>query len=106
VVQNTDNVPFRFLWFEFDWPLWIMLLVFAAVGAVVALGMALGVTRRRRTRKAKGDASGPFTRTAPCNLVDQTYSLVGSPDVRGQLPRVRTGTDGTPRRCASTLEPR
>ena len=52
VVQNTDNVPFSFLWFEFDWPLWIMLLVFTAIGAVVALGVA----RRRRTRKAERDA--------------------------------------------------
>ena len=52
VVQNTDSVPFSFLWFEFDWPLWVMLLVFTAIGAVVALGVA----RRRRTRKAKRDA--------------------------------------------------
>jgi len=52
VVQNTDNVPFSFLWFEFDWPLWIMLLVFAAIGAVMALDMALGVPRRRRSREA------------------------------------------------------
>ena len=52
VVQNTDSVPFSFLWFEFDWPLWIMLLVFTAIGAVVALGVA----RHRRTRKARRDA--------------------------------------------------
>lgn len=52
VVQNTDSVPFSFLWFEFVWPLWIMLLVFTAIGAVVALGAA----RRRRTRKTRRDA--------------------------------------------------
>lgn len=52
VVQNTDSVPFSFLWFEFVWPLWIMLLVFTAIGAVVALGVA----RRRRTRKARRNA--------------------------------------------------
>jgi uncharacterized integral membrane protein len=49
VVQNTETVPFSFLWFEFSWPLWIMLLVFMAVGAIVALGAA----RRRRTRKSR-----------------------------------------------------
>jgi uncharacterized integral membrane protein len=49
VVQNTDSVPFRFLWFEFNWPLWIMLLVFMAIGAVVFYGVA----RRRRWRKAR-----------------------------------------------------
>jgi len=52
VVQNTDSVPFSFLWFGFRWPLWIMLLVFMAIGAVVALGVA----RRRRSRKARRDA--------------------------------------------------
>lgn len=49
VVQNTDSVPFSFLWFEFRWPLWIMLLVFMAIGAVVSYG----VERRRRWRKAR-----------------------------------------------------
>lgn len=49
VVQNTDSVPFNFLWFEFNWPLWIMLLVFMAIGAVVFYGVA----RRRRWRKAR-----------------------------------------------------
>ena len=34
VVQNTDSVPFSFLWFEFVWPLWIMLLVFMALVAL------------------------------------------------------------------------
>ena len=52
VVQNTDSVPFSFLWFGFRWPLWIMLLVFTTIGALVALGVA----RRRRSLKAKRDA--------------------------------------------------
>lgn len=51
VVQNTDSVTFNFLWFEFRWPLWIMLLVFMAVGAVVFWGAA----RRRRARRAAGN---------------------------------------------------
>jgi hypothetical protein len=50
VFQNTGRVSFRFLWLTFEWPLWIMLLVFALVGAVVFWGVA----RRRRSRKAVG----------------------------------------------------
>jgi uncharacterized integral membrane protein len=46
VVQNTARTQFNFLWFQFDWPLWIMLVVFAAIGAVVA--WAAGVRRRAR----------------------------------------------------------
>ncbi len=47
VVQNTEATRFDFLWFEFEWPLWVMLVVFAAVGAVVFWFLA------RRRRKAK-----------------------------------------------------
>lgn len=49
VVQNTESVRFNFLWFEFRWPLWIMLVVFMAVGVVVFYGVA----RRRRARKSR-----------------------------------------------------
>ena len=48
VVQNTDSTQFNFLWFEFEWPLWVMLVVFMAVGALVFWLAA----RRRRKRKA------------------------------------------------------
>lgn len=48
-VQNTKSVTFNFLWFEFRFPLWIMLLAFMAIGAAVAYGVA----RRRRTLKAR-----------------------------------------------------
>ena len=48
IVQNTESVTFKFLWLEFRWPLWIMLVVFMAVGAVISYGVA----RRRRARKA------------------------------------------------------
>lgn len=47
IVQNTESVSFNFLWFEFRWPLWIMLLVFMLGGAVVFYGAA----RRRRARR-------------------------------------------------------
>lgn len=51
VVQNTESVRFTFLWFEFRWPLWIMLVVFMAIGVVVFYGVA----RRRRARKSRND---------------------------------------------------
>ena len=52
IVQNTRSVTFSFLWFEFRWPLWIMLVVFMGVGAVAAYGVA----RRRRARQAANDS--------------------------------------------------
>lgn len=48
VLQNTNSSTFNFLWFEFEWPLWVMLVVFAAVGAVVFWFLA----RRRRKRRS------------------------------------------------------
>lgn len=50
VVQNTDDASFNFLWFEFVWPLWIILVVFALVGAAIFWFVA----RRRRKAKATG----------------------------------------------------
>lgn len=49
IFQNTDEIEFNFLWFEFRWPLWTMLLVFMAAGAVVAYG----ITRRIKSRKKR-----------------------------------------------------
>ncbi|MPZ53275.1 MAG: DUF1049 domain-containing protein [Acidimicrobiia bacterium] len=46
VIQNTESAQFDFLWLGFAWPLWVMLIVFAAIGAVVAWW----VTRRRSRR--------------------------------------------------------
>lgn len=51
IVQNTEAVTFNFLWFDFRWPLWIMLVVFMAVGAI----MFYGIARHRRARKARDD---------------------------------------------------
>lgn len=48
IVQNTKSVQFTFLWFEFNAPLWVMLIVFAVVGALVFWFIA----RRRRKRKS------------------------------------------------------
>jgi hypothetical protein len=47
VLQNTNSTKFEFLWFDFSMPLWVMLLVFAGVGAIVFYG----VQRRQRRRR-------------------------------------------------------
>ena len=48
IVQNTEDVRFKFLWFSFTWPLWLYTIVVAVFGAIVWLG--LGVVRRHRRR--------------------------------------------------------
>jgi len=50
ILQNTESVRFNFLWFDFRWPLWAMLLVFMAIGALMAWGVD-----RRRTRRSRND---------------------------------------------------
>ena len=52
--QNTEDVTVNFLVFEFTWPLWLMVLVSALVGALVWFG--LGVLRRHRRRKERREA--------------------------------------------------
>lgn len=49
VFQNTEEVPFNFLWFEFTWPLWIILVAAMLAGAIIFWGAA--ARRRRRKRK-------------------------------------------------------
>ncbi len=56
VVQNTKSVTFNFLWFDFRWPLWIMLVVFMGIGAVVAYGVAPPHPRIAEHRTAERDA--------------------------------------------------
>ena len=51
ILQNTRSVTFNILWFEFRWPLWIMLVAFMLLGAVVFWG----ADRRRRARHAGND---------------------------------------------------
>jgi uncharacterized integral membrane protein len=46
--QNTDDVTVSFLWWDFTWPVWLLVLVSALVGALVWFG--LGVVRRHRRR--------------------------------------------------------
>ena len=53
VVQNTEDVKFKFLMVDFTWPLWLYTIVVALVGALVWFG--LGVIRRHRRRKERRD---------------------------------------------------
>ena len=48
VFQNTQDITFEFLWFDFTTPLWTMLVAFAAIGAVVLWGAQRRIARRRR----------------------------------------------------------
>ena len=50
ILQNTASVRFNLLWFDFRWPLWAMLLVFMAIGALIAWGLD-----RRRARRSRND---------------------------------------------------
>ena len=51
MLQNTQEVTLDFLFWSFTWPLWLLTIVTAAIGAIVWLG--LGVMRRHRRRKAR-----------------------------------------------------
>jgi uncharacterized integral membrane protein len=51
MVQNTDDVTVKFLVWEFTWPVWLLILVSALIGALVWFGM--GVLRRHRRRKER-----------------------------------------------------
>ena len=53
IVQNTEDVPFHFLFFSFTWPLWLYTIVTALIGALVWFG--LGVMRRHRRRQERRD---------------------------------------------------
>lgn len=51
IVQNTEDVPVTFLIWDFTWPLWLIVLASAVLGAFVWLG--LGILRRHRRRKER-----------------------------------------------------
>jgi hypothetical protein len=51
MAQNTDDVTVKFLFWDFTWPIWLLTLVAALVGALVWFG--LGVLRRHRRREAR-----------------------------------------------------
>ena len=54
MAQNTDDVTVKFLFWDFTWPVWLLTLFAALVGALVWFG--LGVLRRHRRRKARREA--------------------------------------------------
>ena len=51
MIQNTQSVTVEFLFWNFTWRLWLLILVAASVGALVWAG--LGVLRRHRRRRAR-----------------------------------------------------
>jgi len=51
VVQNTEDVRLAFLFWDFTWPVWLLTIVSALLGALVWFG--LGVMRRHRRRKER-----------------------------------------------------
>jgi len=53
MIQNTEDVRVKFLAWNFTWPVWLLVLVSAVVGALIWFG--LGVLRRHRRRKARRD---------------------------------------------------
>jgi uncharacterized integral membrane protein len=53
MVQNTQDVTVEFLFWDFTWPLWLVVLMSATFGALIWLG--LGVIRRHRRRAERRD---------------------------------------------------
>ena len=51
MVQNTESVRLDFLFWSFTWPLWLLTIASAVLGALVWFG--LGVMRRHRRRKER-----------------------------------------------------
>jgi uncharacterized integral membrane protein len=51
IVQNTADVRVTFLFWTFTWPVWLLIIVSATLGAAIWLG--LGIMRRHRRRKAR-----------------------------------------------------
>lgn len=48
MAQNTEDVSVKFLGWEYTWPVWLLVLVSALIGALVWFGA--GVVRRHRRR--------------------------------------------------------
>jgi uncharacterized integral membrane protein len=54
MIQNTQRVRLDFVFWTFTWPLWLLTMVSALLGALVWIG--LGVMRRHRRRKERRQA--------------------------------------------------
>jgi uncharacterized integral membrane protein len=51
ILQNNQKIDLDFLFWTFTWPLWLLIIVSAVLGAIVWFG--LGVVRRHRRRVAR-----------------------------------------------------
>jgi uncharacterized integral membrane protein len=51
MLQNREDTTFNFLWIDFTWPLWLVILFSALFGALIWFG--LGVMRRHNRRKER-----------------------------------------------------
>ena len=51
MLQNRNKVQLDFLMFHVTWPLWLVILISALLGALIWFG--LGVMRRRSRRKER-----------------------------------------------------
>jgi uncharacterized integral membrane protein len=51
MLQNRNKVQLDFLMFHVTWPLWLVMLISALLGALIWFG--LGVMRRRSRRKGR-----------------------------------------------------
>ena len=51
MLQNTEKATLKFLVWDFQWPVWLLVLLSALVGAFVWFG--LGVIRRHNRRKER-----------------------------------------------------
>jgi uncharacterized integral membrane protein len=51
MLQNTQDATVEFLGWQFTWPVWLLVLVSATLGAFIWFG--LGVLRRHRRRKER-----------------------------------------------------
>ena len=93
MIQNTEDVEVEFLWSRpFSWPVWLLTLVAALVGALVWFG--LGVLRRHRRRVERAQTEGteamttyPFADTT--DFDDAGRGLIGA-----MVPCVVTADDG------------
>jgi len=65
ILQNTESARFEFLWFDFEWPLWIMLLVFMGAGGGGGLRhrSTHPVAARPRSRRRLTDGTSSLSAT-------------------------------------------
>ena len=97
MVQNTQDVDVEFLFWDFTWPLWLIVLASSTLGALVMLGV--GIVRRHRRRKERRAKTVAIDAASAGQECDERlrYALgtSRSPELRssvsiGALDRLRT----------------